>query len=196
MIPTPRVPEPEDFNQRARQPGLAWLRDHPQANRPRDYWSPYRRDLQEGQADLCAYAAMPAIPDGQIDHFLSFRNHPHLAYEWSNYRFASALMNNRKRNHDDAILDPWLVEDGWFEILLPSLQLVGTEQIPAQLREKAQFTLIQLGLRDDERIIRWRQAFYEQYLNGALSLQGLRRWAPLLARAIERQSTAGQGAIY
>lgn len=195
MIPTPQVPEPADFDYRARQPGLAWLREHSEAKRPKDYWSPFRSVLQEGQAQLCAYAAMLAIPDGQIDHFLSFKTHRHLAYEWSNYRFASALMNNLKRNHDDAILDPWLVENGWFEILLPSLQLVTTEQIPEHLRSKAEFSLKQLGLRDDERIIRWRQGFYQEYQNGHLSLEGLSEWAPLLARAIAAQANSSSSSV-
>lgn len=91
-------------------------------------------------------------PVGTVDHFLSHDNYRSLAYEWSNLRFASAWINSTKGTLDDQVLDPFVLKEDWFEILLPSLQLVLTDKVPLQQRQKAQFTLERLRLQDDERV--------------------------------------------
>lgn len=127
---------------------------------------------------------------GTVDHFLSFKHHRDLAYEWRNYRFASGPLNASKRDADDAVLDPFEVGAGWFEIILPSLQMRVTDVVPADYRAKAEFTLKRLKLRDGERVIRWRRSWYRMYTNGQLTLDGLRTVAPLLAAAVEAQAQA------
>lgn len=184
MIRVAPVKEPETFDRSARKPGAKWLRENPGAARPKDLWSPHLAALASGFDNLCAYAAMLDPTGGSVDHYLSFRNYPKLAYEWSNYRFASQTLNASKRTADDAVLDPFQVGDGWFEIILPSLQMRVTRKVPPKLRRKAEFTLERLKLRDGEKIIRWRQRWYELYTSGALNLAGLERVAPLLAAAV------------
>jgi hypothetical protein len=44
-----------------------------------------------------------------------------------------------------------------------------------------------LRLRDDERVLRQRQSWYQLYLDGDLTLQGLEKKAPLIARAVKKQ---------
>jgi hypothetical protein len=85
------------------------------------------------------------------------------------------------------VLDPYDVGVGWFEIILPSLQLRLTSQVPAAYKAKAEYTLNRLQLRDGERVIRWRWAWYELYLQGKLSIDGLRQVAPLIAAAVDKQ---------
>ncbi|HEY2291212.1 MAG TPA: hypothetical protein VGM86_10975 [Thermoanaerobaculia bacterium] len=126
-------------------------------------------------------------PVGTVDHYLSCKIHRERAYEWSNFRFASQWINSSKRTADDDVLDPFEVEDGWFEILLPSLQLVLTDRVPPEHRARAEHTLLRLHLRDDVRVIRQRAEWYRMYEEGELSLEGLRKRAPLIAEAIERQ---------
>lgn len=188
MIPVRKVKKPEDFDAKVKVPGDAWLKKNPNAKRPKALWAPYTATLADGFSNRCAYAAMLDPTGGTIDHFLSCKNHPHLAYEWSNYRFASGTLNSSKRNADNAVLDPFEVKDGWFEIILPSLQMRITDKVPCALREKAEFTLKRLNLRDGERIVRWRQSWYDMYLSRKLDLSGLRQVAPLLAAAVEKQS--------
>lgn len=94
--------------------------------------------------------------------------------------FAARLMSG-------AIID--LLQGGWFEILLPSLQLVLTDAVPQDKREIAQYTLMRLHLRDDERIIRQRREWYRMYQDGGLSLEELEKKAPLIARAIRKSAT-------
>lgn len=186
MIHFKQPPEPPDFDQRCRKPGNQWLASHPAANRPKDYWTLFKKPLADGFADLCGYSVM-YTPNGTVDHYLSCKNYPDLAYEWSNYRFCAEWMNKSKQNEDDAVLDPFEVQDGWFEILLPSLQMVVTDKVPAHLRQKAQHTLIRLHLRDDERVIRQRREWFRMYQDGELTLEGLSKKAPLIAAAVKKQ---------
>jgi hypothetical protein len=131
---------------------------------------------------------------GHMDHFIPVaqlkKKHKHeLAYEWSNFRYGEGALNQRK--HDHLILDPFEVRDEWFEIILPSLQLVLTDQVPKGKRKKAEFTLELLGLRDSEVVIRYRQVWFDHYRQRKLNLDGLRDVAPQIAKAVERDR--GQG---
>lgn len=137
----------------------------------------------------CAYSAMYE-PVGTVDHYLSIEGgYRHLAYTWSNYRYAAGWVNSSKGTLDDQVLDPFQVSAGWFELKLPSLQLVMTAKVPQALRAKAQFTLDRLHLGHGEQVIRQRRAWYEMYRAGKLPLEGLDVVAPLLADAIRRQPT-------
>lgn len=188
MIAVDRVPEPPEFDAKARQPGLTWLVENPNAVRLRDYWSPFKPQLAAGFRQLCGYTAMYE-PVGTVDHFVSIHADSSLAYEWSNYRFAAGWVNSSKQTAD-MVLDPFEVQDGWFEILLPSLQLVVTDAVPAEHRARAMYTLERLHLRDDERVLRQRRVWYGMYQTGELTLEGLRKKAPLIARAIDKQAKA------
>jgi hypothetical protein len=194
MIRVSPPPEPHDFDQRVRQPGQTWLAKNldengklPKGTRPPDKWSDFRNHLSDGFQGRCGYLAM-YITEGTVDHYLSCENHPRLAYEWDNYRYISGSINSSKGSHDDQVLDPFQVQDAWFEILLPSLQLVLTDSVPPGERERAQFTIEKLHLRDGEKAILLRQEWYTLYLEGDLTLKGLERIAPLIARAVRKQA--------
>jgi len=191
MIAVPRVPEPATFGAKVRKPGKQWLKANPTAKRPSPLWVPFTGVLAAGFRNRCGYAAMLDPTGGTVDHYLSFTNHSELAYEWSNYRFASATLNSIKRSADDAVLDPYEVEDGWFEIILPSLQMRVTDAVPPALRGKAEHKLKRLRLRDGERVVAWRQSWYALYESGELGIEGLRQVAPLLADAVERAGRTG-----
>ena len=196
MIPVAKVKKPKRFDAEVSTPGSQWLKANPHAQRPRALWVPYTKDLSDGFSSLCGYAAMHDPTGGTVDHYLSFKNHPDKAYEWDNYRFASGPLNASKRTLDDTVLDPYEVGVGWFEIELPSLQMRVTNAVPASHRAKAEFTLKKLKLRDGERVIRWRQSWYQLYLAGELGLEGLRKMAPLIAQAVEKQAAQGTGNNY
>lgn len=191
MIPVPHpIPEPADFDLNCRQNGLAWLASNPDCKRPKDFWSPFRLELAKGFSDRCGYGAM-WISSGTVDHFVSVKTNKALAYEWSNYRYVEGWINSSKNKRNEAeILDPFMVGSGWFEILLPSLQLVISNAIPAEFKQRAENTLNWLHLRDDERILKQRRAWYKQYQEDNLSIEGLRKKAPLIAAAVEKQSAA------
>jgi hypothetical protein len=179
------VAKPEGFIE-AEERGAGWLADNPDAKRPYAYWSPFRAHLAEGFGQLCAYGAMYE-PVGTVDHFVSWDEDRSKAYAWDNYRFASQWINSSKqklRSHE--LIDPFRVEDAWFEILLPSLQLVASAAVPDALRPRVETMLTRLHLRDDERILRQRREWYRMYQENELTLEGLRKKAPLIARAVEQ----------
>jgi len=187
MIPFQRVQKPVEFHNKAEIPGNKWLARHPNALRPRDYWSPFRVELAQGFHDLCAYSAM-YIPSGTVDHFVSFKENRSLAYDWSNYRYCAGWINASKRNEPSTnLLDPFEIGQGWFEIILPSLQLQVAPGAPNHIRCRAEYVMDRLHLRNDERVIRQRRSWLEQYECGELTLQGLKRRAPLIAAAVEKR---------
>jgi len=69
---------------------------------------------------------------------------------------------------------------------------VLTDRVPKGKRRKAEFTIVRLGLRDDEVVIRYRRKFFEMYCLRKLSLEGLRDVAPQIAQAVERDLSNGK----
>lgn len=61
MIRFEPVDEPEDFDERARVPGTAWLAANPDARRPKDYWTPFKGALARG---FKMYRSGELSPDG------------------------------------------------------------------------------------------------------------------------------------
>ena len=178
--------EPPEFEEKARKPGMEWLNAHP-TGRPKDLWTAFKAELADGFGNLCGYSAM-FEPVGTVDHYLCCENHRKKSYEWSNYRFSSGWINSSKKTEDEKVLDPFEIKNDWFEVLLPSLQLVLTNAVPASEKKRAEHTLERLHLRDDERVIRQRREWYRMYQDGELNLVGLEKKAPLIARAIRKQS--------
>ena len=190
MIRFEPSPPPSTFAARAVTRGATWLANNPGTARPLDYWSEFKGPLADAFRSLCAYSAMYE-PVGTVDHFVSCDEDRTKAYEWSNYRYASGWINSSKQAlRSDQILDPFVVESGWFEIILPSLQLVTTDFVPAEHRARAEFVLQRLHLRDDERVLRQRREWYRMYQERELELDGLAKKAPLIAAAVRKQEAA------
>jgi len=193
MIRVERVPEPVGFDARCRQRGRAWLSTHPRPAgqgswRPHDYWSEFRPELAIAFGHRCAYLAM-WIHRGTVDHFESWAGAggEAKAYEWSNFRYAAPEMNSAKKPAwDGRLADPFEVEEGWFEVLLPSclLRIVET-RVPAPLLPQVRFTIEKFGLDQREDIVALRRMWLRMHDEEGLSLEGLRARAPLVARAVE-----------
>lgn len=196
---TSPIAEPAAFDRECRQRGRARLaHQNPPPKRPDDYWSPFREDLRTGFARRCGYFAM-YLHDGAVDHFRSWDNckatNPQLACEWSNLRFIAPSLNSKKGTLDDQLLDPFEVHDAWFEVEIPSFVLRITDQIPAHLRAKAEFTLDRLDLQQGRKAVALRWEWYEQHRLGELTMAGLQRHAPLVARAVAAWQRNGNGAL-
>ena len=185
MISVTPVPEPGGFAE-ARRRGIAWAAANPDAERPAPYWRPFRRELREGFQRRCGYTAMYE-PAGTVDHFASVKNDRAKAYDWANYRFASAWINSAKKpSGDGQWVDPYEVQVGWFEVQLPDMQLRPGTNVPDHMVAKVAYTLKHLPIQDDERVIDQRREWYDMFKNGELPLAGLARLAPLIADAIRR----------
>lgn len=190
MIPVPHpILKPASFEPRCGDLGRKWLSANPTSEKMPAYWTAFQPELADGFYQRCGWWAM-WIADGAVDHFLSRKNHRHLAYTWDNYRYIAGTVNSSKKALDDQVLDPFEIEDGWFEVLLPSMQLVPTLTLPAVLAAKAAFTLKKLHLENGTKVRRCRSKWYQAYKAGNLSMAGLEDFAPLLAESVKKWQTA------
>lgn len=196
MIPVHRPREPKNFDARCRAEGKNWLAANPitSGKPPKDFWSQFEPELRVAFKSRCGWLAM-WIPRGQVDHYLS-KHHPDparrttqrpLSYEWDNLRYADGEVNNRKRNRDAEILDPYEVREGWFR-LNNALELEVTTVCPKSKRSRAGFTIHHLGLDRGTAVMRRRMhllATYEAELAGGMdpdaAMAVLEREAPLIA---------------
>jgi hypothetical protein len=131
-----------------------------------------------------------------VDHYVPCGEDRTKAFEWDNYRYASEAINSRKQALDKKkirVLDPFVVKDGWFRVILPSFELEPTDAVDPSLRKIAQDTLEALGLDKGHEAIEARWSVYESHWNnGKIDLEGLRRDAPLIADAVELRMREGK----
>lgn len=190
MIPVANpLPEPPDFDVECRQKGNHWLAANPAKTKGfPGYWTKFEAELEAGFQARCGWWAM-RIDSGTVDHFFSKAKPANrsLIYEWRNYRHAAGTVNSSKKNHDDAVLDPFEIKEGWFEVDLPSMQLKCTSRIPPNLRAKAEFTLKKLHLAKGAKVRRNRKRWYDDYKNDKITIDGLEDIAPLVAAAVKKQ---------
>jgi hypothetical protein len=184
MIRVAPAAEPPDFDARVREPGQRWLAKGVTADTP-GYWRRAARDLRRAFHDRCGYTAMWLSAPGTVDHFVSRDEDRSLSYEWTNLRYAAAGINSSKSAlRSEQVLDPFEVGDDWFEIRLPQCEMVLTERCPAEYRARAETMLGRLGLGKGEDVVAYRREWYRMYQEGELTLDGLERKAPLIARAV------------
>ena len=186
------IAEPGRFDTDCRKAGNTWLALHPGAKSSDypGYWTAFQEDLANGFQDRCGWWAM-WIADGEVDHYWSKKNHPALAYQWSNYRYIAGTVNGSKGNHDDKVLDPFQVSGDWFEVIIPSMQLITTCELPDQFKVQAIFTLKQLHLCDGRKVVRSRKHWYESYRKYG-SMDQLKLHAPLVAKAVQKWEASGK----
>jgi len=194
MIPVANpIPEPAEFNEKCRKEGKKWFKKKPTSEKFPNHWRQFQPELAEGFKDRCGWWAM-RIADGHVDHYQSKskKGNRNLVYEWSNYRYIAGTVNSSKRTLDDQILDPFEIQDGWFEVLLPSMQLVTTAALPASLLAKANLTMVKLHLDNGTKVRRVRKLWYKDYKDGKITFAGLQDIAPLVAEAVAKRISASQ----
>ncbi|MEZ4315588.1 MAG: hypothetical protein R3F14_46835, partial [Polyangiaceae bacterium] len=84
--------------------------------------------------------------------------------------------------NDEPLPDPFDVQDDWFELHLPSLELRETGKHPPELQEAVDNLMKRV--RDDERVMKPRRRYLKQYQEGIRSLELIDRDMPLLGRAL------------
>jgi len=159
---------------------------HPGAHsKAPSFWSEFRGELRHAFGERCGWLAM-WIATGTVDHFHSQHEFPEEIYEWSNFRYADGELNSAKKPAwEGKLLDPFEADERWFEILLPSCQLrILEDLVPAGSLERVRFTVSKFGLDHGEKAVDLRRHWLEEYEAGAMTIEGLERHAPLLARAV------------
>jgi hypothetical protein len=187
------------YEENVRIPGQRWLEAHPvvepkagepapKKQRPPSYWREIQPDLARAFHRRCAYTAMWINYDGEVDHAVSVEEDRTKAYDWDNFRYCVGWFNSKKQDaRSHQLLDPLLVEDDWFEVSVPDLQLRMTEKCPEHLRSQAEFMLEDLELRNGEKVMLNRETYWNLYEEeGEAALRFIEREAPLVARAIRK----------
>ncbi|MFN9170266.1 MAG: hypothetical protein ACK58B_06885 [Dolichospermum sp.] len=159
MIPVKPQPEPDDFDEKVRQPGLVFLSKVPNPKtedwKKHDYWVKSLPDLYTSYNKICAYSAqwIPR-PEGSpsVDHFLPKSPKPELAYEWHNFRLACLSLNQRKGTQLD-VIDPFELPVNSFILDFPSLIIKPNPELLYPLKGIVISTINRIQLKDYDKCI-------------------------------------------
>ncbi|MFN9398322.1 MAG: hypothetical protein ACK57R_20260 [Dolichospermum sp.] len=193
MIPVKPQPEPADFDEKVRQPGLVFLSKVPNPKtedwKKHDYWVKSLPDLYTSYNKICAYSAqwIPR-PEGSpsVDHFLPKSPKPELAYEWHNFRLACLSLNQRKGTQLD-VIDPFELPVNSFILDFPSLIIKPNPELLYPLKGRVISTINRLQLNDYDKCIDGRLEWLKTYYEDNSSFDSLKRKAPFIAYELERQ---------
>lgn len=190
MIRVAVQPEYPSFDADVRKPGAAFLDTCPAPNsdqfKRKNFWNKAARELHSAYSGICAYTAMYLPEQGSVDHFLPKSNYPHLAYEWSNFRLSSGRINSAKGNCVD-ILDPFIVENDWFHMDMPTCLLRANPALDKPVRTQINGTINSLGLNRDDNYVQERCNILMHYARGDISLGFLESRYPFLSKEVSRQ---------
>jgi hypothetical protein len=158
------------------------------ASRFPPYWREALGDLLERYDRVCSYLCL-YIPRGvgapSVDHMVAKSMRWDQVYEWTNYRLACSLMNARK-DAIASVLDPFVIEDGWFALELVGLQVVPGDGLPDEIETSVKDTIEQLRL-NDAICCEARAEYADDYWDGRIRLDYLRRHAPFVETELRRQ---------
>lgn len=193
MIRVELQPEPADFESTVRRPGYKFLNRYqtPSARRweRNSYWRRVLPHLHAAYRGICAYSChwLPRAAGAcTVDHLHPKTKYPELAYEWSNYRLASLMLNARKKEYED-VLDPFEIENGWFTLDFPSLLVRPEAGLEQEYHRQVQATIDRLRL-NDEAILETRWHYLQLFCSGDVSLDFLKMQAPFIAAELVRQN--------
>ena len=196
MLHVTPQPEPDDFDTKVRQKGLAHLKEKgialdkplPRKTEINAYWKDCLEDLFDQYSSTCAYLAVyieRVTAIGSVDHFAPKSLMPSQAYEWSNYRLVCSRMNSRKREFQD-VLDPFFIENGGFHLELVTGRIFPNPDLNSTMQEKVTDTITRLGL-DDEGCRRLRARHFDFYISGEISANFLKKTSPFVWYETNRQ---------
>lgn len=165
MIRVELAKEPDDFDEKVRKPGNAWLKANPRNNNFPNYWTAVQEEFFTAYNGYCAYTTFryPTSNSVVVDHFKPKGSHRELAYEWSNYRMAGYHVNSKK-NASCEVLDPFqLPEDAFFLQADGSIEPNASAFATQELIDQAEKTIRILGL-NSESNCNARQQYIQSFL--------------------------------
>jgi hypothetical protein len=191
LIPVKLQPEPFNFYETVQCKGEAFLKNNPDAKGSKlaPYWRDIIPELREAYSGICAYTCHKihcGTGSNSVDHFKSKDSYPQDAYKWENYRLVCGTMNGRKGKYED-VLDPFTLQEGWFELRFPSLQVTPNKNIEKEAKIRVETTIKRLKL-NDYICIGGRKERLQPYLNAIYPFSYLRELAPFLASELKRQN--------
>ena len=190
MIPIKPQPEPDDFDEKVRKPGLAFLSQvpHPKTKDWRDYWRKSLGDLYDACNHICAYSAQWIPYDTgrpEVDHFIPKSVKPELAYEWDNLRLICSKMNSNKGIKEE-IIDPFFLPADSFILNFPSMLIKPNPNLLEPLKSRVVYTIKELKLNEEM----WqlgRSYKLIDYCKKQYSFDHLKEKYPFIAYELKRQ---------
>lgn len=198
MIRVMAASEPESFQKSVREPGEAFLNSTgigkfdsvPEKFPWKTLWKISYDELYLSYNGVCAYLGIRFPKSAmETDHFLPKKNHPWLAYSWSNFRLCYHPFNTTK-GHSKPIFDPFEVESEWFDIDIWT-GLVTRTNAAIGLSEgdskKLDATIEKLNQNDYPQI---RLERIDGWILDEFNLDSFAKWAPFIREVILRQGFA------
>lgn len=192
MIRVQPKPEPSDFETKVRRHGRAFLarcqgKPTKEEFKRNNHWAKAGADLYEAYDRVCAYTSRYIETSrGSVDHFVSKMKTPELAYEWSNFRLCIDRVNSHKGD-DSNVIDPFLVEAGWFELIFPACLVRPGQSLAEELRAQIEHTISLLKLNSDDNVVQDRCEYCVSFAKRHVTIDFLRQRRPFLAAEIDRQ---------
>ena len=185
-------PEPFDFDEKVRSRGMLFLDTISDLNKiewkGREYWRnclPILRDQHSGICNYCATWIPYSTGSHSVDHFRPKNIFPELAYEWTNFRYASSRFNSRKGIKE--IIDPVDIKPNDFTIDFSTMFIEPGVNTSASRYVLIEQTIEILRLNSDEDLIEERFEYYINYRSGEFSIEYLQRVSPFIAEELARQ---------
>ena len=183
--------EPSSFHKLVRVPGQAFLKTTPNP-RSKDYekhryWKHAAQEVFEAYNRVCAYTCrFISESRGSIDHFHGKTLYPALAYEWSNYRLCLGRVNGHKDDFE-GIVDPFVVQTGWFVLDFPSCLIRPGPDLTSVLHSQIVTTIEVLKLNEDDSFVQDRSDNMFLFAQGQVAFEFLQKYRPFLAVEVVRQ---------
>lgn len=193
MIPVKKKPEPENFENDVRQPGMEFLKKVPTPSdgewKKHSYWRKILPNMRMAYKGICAYSALwisNAHGAENIDHFIPKKANPGLAYEWDNYRFSPLHFNRRKGTN--TIIDPFTIGPDWFVMNFPSLLISPNKELPDNnIKKEIAKTINVFKFNEDKKFSADCKEYVKNYCEGKITFDYLERKAPFIAYELRRQ---------
>ncbi len=200
MIVLKQKKEPKHFDSKIRQRGKSFLTSKgipPDRKvgatfwKNREYWRECIKDLHKSYGGVCAYLGIYLELEAggvTVDHFQDKGSHPSLAYEWSNFRLASAKMNSRKGKKKD-VLDPFDVPQNGFHLEPRTGRIFPNPKLDSEKKAILEATIKRLKL-DSKAARRMRLQRIQGYLGPKpkITAEGLKIYAPFIHAELKRQN--------
>ncbi len=127
-------------------------------------WRKAIPELRLQYTNTCAYLGVRIYDDATVDHFKPISKYQSQAYEWGNFRLSSSLVNSFKHDHED-VLDPFLVQPGWFELtLLTGVIEPGKQVSDPAIIDQIRDTIKRLRLNENKTWVDRRREAFDRYI--------------------------------
>lgn len=203
MIHVTPQPEPADFAAKVAIPGQQWLNGQgwydaslpedapqtvPEKTKWKTDWTKVGKELYDAYHGVCAYLGIRfeyVTGVSSVDHFLPKSLYPGLAYRWQNYRLSCLGANRRKGVRTD-IMDPFEIQDGWFDVEPYTGAISPHKSLSPERQAAVRNTITELVL-DEEDCRAMRRKRLAHYFKKEISESYFKQESPFLWSVLQRR---------